>query len=78
MAVDSENGRILVKGSVPGAKNGWVLIRDAVKVPAPEGLPFPAAIKGGAAATEENAEPSEAPAEDQAPGTAAEEAKNEE
>jgi large subunit ribosomal protein L3 len=43
---DSTRGLIFVKGSVPGAKNGWLLIRDAVKVPSPEGAPFPGALKG--------------------------------
>jgi large subunit ribosomal protein L3 len=42
---DEARGLIFVKGSVPGAKNGWLLIKDAVKVAAPEGLPFPGAIK---------------------------------
>lgn len=43
---DAERGLILIKGSVPGSENGWVLIRDAVKRKAPEGLPFPAALRG--------------------------------
>jgi large subunit ribosomal protein L3 len=73
VAVDAENGRILVKGSVPGARRGWVLVRDAVKAAAPEGLPFPASIKGGAAAADEAAEANAEPAEN-----AAEEVKNEE
>ncbi|MGL5838808.1 MAG: 50S ribosomal protein L3 [Sphingorhabdus sp.] len=42
---DVARGLIFVKGSVPGAKNGWLLIKDAVKVAAPEGLPFPGALK---------------------------------
>ncbi|MFX5718557.1 50S ribosomal protein L3, partial [Acinetobacter baumannii] len=29
---DDARGLIFVKGSVPGAKNGWLLVRDAVKV----------------------------------------------
>ncbi|MEY2925554.1 MAG: hypothetical protein RL367_31, partial [Pseudomonadota bacterium] len=29
---DADRGLIFVKGSVPGAKNGWLLLRDAVKV----------------------------------------------
>ncbi|QGN54345.1 50S ribosomal protein L3 [Novosphingobium sp. Gsoil 351] len=41
---DVPRGLLFVKGSVPGAKNGWLLVRDAVKLPAPEGLPFPGAI----------------------------------
>ncbi len=43
---DVERGLIFVKGSVPGSKNGWLLIKDAVKISAPEGLPFPASLKG--------------------------------
>jgi large subunit ribosomal protein L3 len=42
---DAERGLIMVKGGVPGAKGGFVLIRDAVKAKAPEGLPLPAAIR---------------------------------
>ena len=43
-AVDAERGLLMVRGSVPGAKEGWVLVRDAIKRKAPEGLPFPAAL----------------------------------
>jgi large subunit ribosomal protein L3 len=42
---DVTRGLIFVKGSVPGAKNGWLLVRDAVKVPTPEAAPFPGALK---------------------------------
>jgi large subunit ribosomal protein L3 len=59
VSTDEERGLILVKGAVPGAKGGWVLIRDAVKRDLPEGVPFPAALKGAAEAAEE-----EAPAEE--------------
>ena len=41
---DPSRGLILLKGAVPGPKSGWVMIRDAVKKPAPDGLPTPAAI----------------------------------
>jgi large subunit ribosomal protein L3 len=41
---DAERGLLFVKGSVPGAKNGWLLVRDSVKLRAPEGLPYPGAI----------------------------------
>jgi len=41
---DAERGLIFVRGSVPGAKNTWLLVRDAVKLPVPEGAPFPGAI----------------------------------
>src|SRR4051794_6663775 len=45
---DAERGLILIKGSVPGSENGWVLIRDAVKRKTPDGLPFPAALREAA------------------------------
>ena len=47
---DAERGLILIKGAVPGAKGGWVLVSDAKKRPAPKDLPFPAAIRGAAGA----------------------------
>jgi large subunit ribosomal protein L3 len=43
---DVARGLIFVKGSVPGAKNGWLLVRDAVKHPVPSEAPFPGALKG--------------------------------
>ncbi|MGH1375417.1 MAG: 50S ribosomal protein L3 [Alphaproteobacteria bacterium] len=43
--VDLEDNLILVKGAVPGAKQGWVLISDAVKKAAPEGVPTPAGFR---------------------------------
>src|SRR5690606_9907115 len=45
---DVERGLILVRGAVPGAKGGWVLIRDAVKRP-PKEAPTPGAIRARAA-----------------------------
>ena len=45
---DAGRGLIFVRGSVPGAKNGWMLIRDAVKLPLPEGVPFPGALRRNA------------------------------
>jgi large subunit ribosomal protein L3 len=30
-AVDDEKGLLMVKGAVPGARGGWVLVRDAIK-----------------------------------------------
>ncbi|MBK8907557.1 MAG: 50S ribosomal protein L3 [Rhodospirillales bacterium] len=43
---DADRGLIFVAGAVPGSDGGYVLIRDAVKRRMPEGLPFPAAIRG--------------------------------
>src|SRR5947199_1035406 len=46
VVADADRGVLMIKGSVPGAENGWVLIKDAVKRKAPDGLPFPAALRG--------------------------------
>lgn len=40
---DADRGLIMVKGSVPGSKGGWVTIKDAVKKPLAETTIFPAA-----------------------------------
>jgi large subunit ribosomal protein L3 len=42
---DVERGLIMIKGAVPGSKGGWVTIKDAVKKPLPENVPFPAALR---------------------------------
>src|SRR5947209_13747250 len=60
---DVERGVLMLKGSVPGSPGGWVLIKDAVKRKAPDGLPFPAALRGNATAPEPAEEPAEPPAE---------------
>ena len=43
--VDDEDGILLLLGAVPGPKNGWVLISDAVKEVFPKAAPFPAGLK---------------------------------
>ena len=44
VSIDEENDLILVHGSVPGSKNGWVLLSDAIKKPRPDDAPFPAGL----------------------------------
>ena len=56
VSADAERGLILVKGAVPGSDKGWVLVRDAVKRKMPEGLPFPAALRGDGAEAEPDAD----------------------
>jgi large subunit ribosomal protein L3 len=43
-AVDAEKGLLMLKGAVPGAKGGFVLVRDAVKRARPADAPYPAAL----------------------------------
>ena len=45
---DADRGLIMVKGSVPGSKGGWVTIKDAVKKATPENVIYPAALKSAA------------------------------
>jgi large subunit ribosomal protein L3 len=68
VAVDEEDNLILIKGSVPGPRSGWVYVTDAVKRALPEDVPLPAGLFGAnvkeEAPVEEKAE--EAPAEEKA------------
>lgn len=63
VAVDEGRDLVMIKGAVPGSKGGWVVVKDAVKKKAPEGLPFPAAVKVAAV----NDVQADAPAETQGP-----------
>jgi large subunit ribosomal protein L3 len=45
VGTDVERGLIFVKGSVPGSKGGWLLVKDAVKVARHADAPFPAGLK---------------------------------
>jgi large subunit ribosomal protein L3 len=46
ISADAERGVLMIKGAVPGSKGGIVLVKDAAKHSAPEGIPFPAAVRG--------------------------------
>jgi large subunit ribosomal protein L3 len=48
---DAERDLLFVKGSVPGSKGGWLLVRDAVKGARPADAPYPAAVKSAAVET---------------------------
>ncbi|PHZ83518.1 50S ribosomal protein L3 [Paremcibacter congregatus] len=61
VGTDLDEGLILVKGAIPGAKNGWILINDAVKKPAHADRPYPGAVRAAA-----EAPVADAPAEDAA------------
>ncbi len=51
-AVDAEKGLIMLKGAVPGARNSFVLVRDAVKRARPADAPYPAALADAPAPAE--------------------------
>src|SRR5919107_429643 len=46
---DATRGLIFVKGSVPGSKNAWLIVKDAVKLPRHPEAPYPAGILENAA-----------------------------
>lgn len=57
---DAERGLLFVKGSVPGHKGAWLIVRDAVKVPRHADAPYPAGLK--AAANNNQNAPADTPA----------------
>jgi large subunit ribosomal protein L3 len=58
---DATRGLIFVRGSVPGSKGTWLLVKDAVKVPRPDHAPYPAGLR-------ENEKELEASHEEATPG----------
>ncbi|KPP83598.1 MAG: LSU ribosomal protein L3 RplC [Rhodobacteraceae bacterium HLUCCA08] len=70
---DADRGIIMVKGAVPGAKGGWVTVKDAVKKPIPENVIYPAALKSAGEEAKRLAEEAAKQAEEEA--KAAEEAR---
>jgi large subunit ribosomal protein L3 len=63
VSTDEDRGLILIKGAVPGAEGGWVLVRDAVKKSLPEDAPFPAGLRGSGAIASDGAAPEDATVE---------------
>ncbi|PPD16869.1 MAG: 50S ribosomal protein L3 [Methylobacterium sp.] len=53
---DADRGLILVEGAVPGTKGGWIMVRDAIKKPAPKDAPLPGKFKLGSEAAAETTE----------------------
>jgi large subunit ribosomal protein L3 len=63
MQTDVARGLILVEGAVPGAKGGWITVRDAVKKALPKDVPQPGKFRiasGGHDAAAGGAEPAAA------------------
>jgi len=52
VSADAERGILMIRGAVPGSAGGWVLVKDAIKRKAPDGLPFPAGLRGGGTVSE--------------------------
>ena len=66
VSTDEKNGLILIHGSVPGSKNGWVLLSDAIKKARPEDAPYPAGLLLASTATKSAAPVDEAKEEQSA------------
>jgi len=64
---DVERGLILVEGAVPGAKGGWITLRDAVKKKLPKDAPKPGKFRLPEAAAAGGGTAEAAPAEGGAP-----------
>jgi len=70
---DVERGLLLVEGAVPGAKSGWVTVRDAVKKKLPKEAPKPGKFRVSESAetkSEAKAEAKSAPKTEQKPAEA--------
>jgi large subunit ribosomal protein L3 len=60
---DAERGLLLVEGAVPGAKGGWIMVRDAVKRALPAEAPKPGKFRMPGEEPAPQPEPAEAKAE---------------
>jgi large subunit ribosomal protein L3 len=75
---DVERGLILVEGAVPGAKGGWITLRDAVKKTLPKDTPKPGKFRlPGADARGADAPGADAPAAETPESAPADTAANE-
>jgi len=63
VSTDVERGLILIEGAVPGAKGGWITVRDAVKKALPKEAPKPGKFKLAEAAAAPETKSEAAPAD---------------
>jgi large subunit ribosomal protein L3 len=68
-AIDEPRGLVMVHGAVPGAKGGFVLVRDAIKGKRPDSAPYPAGLLAASSAAAPHVAEAPAPAEPRAEGT---------
>ncbi len=62
VSTDVDRGLLLVEGAVPGAKGGWITVRDAVKKSLPKDAPKPGKFRvSNGEAPKAEAKPAEAP-----------------
>ena len=64
VSTDVERGLIFVRGSVPGSKGGWLLVKDSVKVARHADAPYPAGLKQ--VANNNDTAPADTPADEAA------------
>ena len=64
VSTDEARGLIMIKGAVPGSADSWVMVSDAIKRQLPEGVPFPAGLRSGGAASKADDPAEAAPAEE--------------
>jgi large subunit ribosomal protein L3 len=70
VSTDVERGLILVEGAVPGAKGGWITVRDAVKKKLPKEAPKPGKFKLSESQAKPEAKQDAKPAAEAAPAEA--------
>ena len=52
VSVDDERGLLFIKGAIPGSKEAWIEVTDAVKANVPDDAPLPAGLRQSASATD--------------------------
>src|SRR3954470_18922457 len=61
VATDDEKGLLLVSGAVPGAANGYIIVKDASKKARPKDAPYPAGLRKAAGEQAPEAPAADAP-----------------